>query len=416
MNTRKFILLLLLISGFGFAYIKQAKIKRYIAEQRYHNYFVKMGIMKKCYRSAEINTIFAEEGFDYSNTDQEITRESLKKITTTTNKNTPTIPNITHHIYFTSDTNPIKPSEFYLEKMKANYNKLNHLGSWQHFIWTNNSKLFPKELLELDGVKIKAVKEFQENALYQYLLEIIDNGKNNRAYFSEASDILRDLALQKFGGIYTDMDYEIYDAVSLSGLMHKFDFIGGREWDWRASYYGTAFMASKPNHPVINEILRRLTIYNLDLDNSSVSSCFKYACSFSSNIYMKAPPLLTVSYFIKNNIEGNNDIILPAWMVFNVNFARQKNGECNAVVDGNQFIKKSQNLEVIISNFKKNYSSSESKFPRDDIYYNMNTKNRNNFPIIGADMFCGTWTVGLKDRKYYYWNWPFSLFMAAYED
>ena len=178
------------------------------------------------------------------------------------------------------------------------------------------------------------------------------------------------------------MDYEIYNADKLFDLMKQFDFIGGRELTKPLSYYGSAFFAAKANHPVLNEAVAR-RIRNWKGENCPIY--IKYPCNLYDGIYFNAPPLITLAYFAKNNIDGNNDVILSPWMIFNAGFALSKNLGCEyAKLTKAEFEQKNHDLVKLLSEFAKQ----------------ANEKN----DIIGADMFCGGWS-DTKVSKNYYWNW-----------
>ena len=240
---------------------------------------------------------------------------------------------------------------------------------------------------KINGVEIKSITELSDHILYKDLIEALQKGKKQKAYYSQASDILRFSLVQRFGGIYSDMDYEFYNAKALYELMQNFDFIGGREIPKDISFYGSAFLAAKANHPILNEIV---TNHYRNSYNKSAPEYIKYPCRITDLIYFNAPPLVTTSYFKKNNIEGNNDIILPSWMIFNASFARFKNKNCAYEdITKNEAIKSNNNLEKLLEQF---------------IHEN---KNHPNEEIIGADMFCGNWSSRDKDikKRIYYWNW-----------
>lgn len=420
----KKIALILFITLLCLAVLKAKKIKKYFVEERYHPVLMKLGITKKCYTpySMDIESVFAQEGLNFEEMDQKVTLASINKLKDPSIQaaDTPKIQTNTHHVYFTSSTKPIKLLDFYVEKIKANFRRLETAyPDWQHYIWTNNKEIFPAEIRNLPNVKVKDITEFKDHGLYNYLSATIKKGDDMRAYFMEASDMLRLMVLQKFGGIYQDIDYEIYNAEELFELMKKFDFIGGREFPGIISYYGNSFMSAKLNHPIINEAVNRLELYHNDPKNIKIPDYIKYPCAFLEKLYLNSPPLLTIAYFKKNNIDNNNDIILPFWMIFNANFARDKNGGC----EYNKFSKldfhDDEKLKNLIQDFAKNPVSSyfnlgeEEKHPRDDIYYNI--EKRKGFNIIGADMFCGTWSRDVYSTKYYYWNWPFNLILKSDE-
>ena len=75
-----------------------------------------------------------------------------------------------------------------------------------------------------------------------------------------------------------------------------------------------------------------------------------------------------------------------------------------------EFIYKNNNLLQLITEFTKNSKDivpldGKLEFFQENIYYN--TKYRANYPIIGADMSCGTWVPDNSFKKIYYWNIPF---------
>lgn len=378
-------------------------------KEAFHESLVRMNITKRCYdKSKDFDVLFEQEGIDYVKNDRKVTAQSLQSLLHQPAGNLK-IPTISHHVYFTSTKKPLDLSDFYIEKIKANFNRLNEIDeNWQHFLWTNQPNIFPAEILEIKGVQIKNINEFQAHYLYPELREMIDKGETSRPFFAEGSDLIRLMALQKFGGVYNDMDYEIYNPEALYDLMKRFDFLGGREVAYLDSYYGNAFLASKPNHPVINEALRRnLRNHDAKTTDKYIPNYVKYPCRETTRIYFNGPPLITMAYFSKNNIDGNVDVILPTWMIFNAKFAHLKNNQCGyARMPQEEFLDKAKNLDKLIDNFSKNpiLEGGESHDKAlQNIYYN--TKYNEGFPIIGADMFCGSWVVGKKFNRKYYWSW-----------
>jgi hypothetical protein len=201
--------------------------------------------------------------------------------------------------------------------------------------------------------------------------------------------------------MYNDMDYEIYNTEALFQLLKEFDFIGGREITKKQAYYSNAFMAVKPNHPIIEEALKRV-MRNHILDK--VPNYVQFPCSEHARIYANGPALLTMAYFAKNNQDGNVDIILPTWMIMNATFARFKNIDCNYnAVTKEIFNEREANLQNLLKQYPTN--TKEEGVDNSNIYYSI--RDRKIYDIIGADMFCGGWSSdskGIKKRKYY-WFW-----------
>lgn len=425
------LLVILLLIGVG----RILKLKGYIPKYPVYAALVKMGVINYCYSAlTDMLDIFKQEGFDYEEKNKEIVLNSLKKLQDNNVKlsDIPKIPTITHKIYFASPEGQTVLSDFYIEELKLNYNKLNSLGvEWKHYIWTNKPELFPQEITNIKAVEVKTIDEFKQHPAYSSLTDLIEKGSKIRPYFAQASDLFRLAVIQKYGGIYSDLDYEIYNQHALLELMKKFDFLAGRELPDRFSFYGNAFLAAKPNHPVINEaVTRSVSNYDIDIKDNEEPLYLRYPCNNYDKLYFNGPVLITISYFSKNNIDGNNDVILPPWMVFNLNFARLKNNtglvdvkkqECDySAITKENFKKNSDNLEFMLKNYIENITIKDwqkyydfkvlglenSKYHdyENNIYYKLDY--RKDFDIIGADMFCGSWTFGGKVfKRKYYWRW-----------
>ncbi len=397
-----------------FASCKYKKIYRYFAEQRYYSILVMLDLAKPCYDPYKKRAdIFIHEHFDYQTENNQVVLDGLNKISQPLqSKQFVKIPLITHQIYF-SHKNRTKPlADFYIEKMKATYAKLNELSNdWQHIIWTNNPNIFSEEITQFPGVKFKSISELHQHPLYNTLITTIEKASDLVAYLAEASDLFRLMALQKYGGIYYDMDYEIYNAAELLKYMQNFDFLGGRESVNSHSYYGNSFLAAKPNHPVINQAMNLMKRNYYPTSKSPLY--IQYPCTENDRLYFNGPPLITLAYFAKNNIDGNNDLILPGWMIFNLYFAHFKNKYCDyAKITKEDFEQNNQNLHLLIEEFKKRFKQEDiNDFYKieniltkdeDNIYYNL--KYRDQLPIIGADMGCGTW-VTAKNPRHFYWRY-----------
>jgi hypothetical protein len=387
----KRILVIILVAMLAFAALKSQKIKKFFVEERYRSVIASFPLTNKCYSpQPDLLFVMEQNNIDYVKADKMVVSKSAKRIVNLSEKSHFKIPAVSHHVYFTYDDNPIKLKDFFIEKMKANYNKLNATKEdWQHYIWTNDITLFPKEIKDIKGVKVMNLKSFEGHELYHSLSEAVKKGNDLRAYFMQASDMLRLMALQKFGGVYNDMDYEIYNAKALTKLMRNFDFIGGREPLGEFSYYGNAFMAAKPNHPVINYAVSKLIDYN----NGNIPKYMRYPCNLFEKLYFTSPPLLTISYLKSSNLERNSDIILPAWMIYNVDFAREKNRGCTFVnMSREEFQQKNETLNNLIELFTLISQKKNQNEDITDIYYSSDgVKDREKFPVIGADMFCASW-------------------------
>ena len=383
-----------------------------IVEQKYYLTLVNYNILKKCYTPHPfIMEIFDQEGFNYKEYDQKTTSESLIKLENTKAQTIPKIPTIFHKVYVATKNSNKKLEPFYIEELKLNFNKLNKLNiSWRHIIWTNKAELFA-EVSDIKNVEIRSFSEFNDSPYYNILLDIIHQGDNLKPYLAHASDLFRLMILQKFGGVYSDVDAEIYKPEALLELMKKFDFIGVRETLREFSYHINGFIATKANHPILNDALEKFVRnYNAEQKDINIPEYIKFPCTIYDKILLSGPLLLTVSYFAKNNIDGNNDIILPSWMGMNKEFARLKNNNCNlSKITEDSFKEIDNNLNVLLEEFIKNpklkkwqYTCNLNKPALQNIYYTI--KDIDKYDIIVGDPACGSWITNENHEKAFYFN------------
>lgn len=397
-----------LIKNYRHLGIKYDRFIENIARGKISEKLVAKNIKKKCHDPAMLEDFIAQEGFNYEEENKKAVSDSLKKLYDSNIKPADhlKVPAITHRMYFSNEEKPVPLNIFYLELLKANYSRLNSTSEeWTHYIWTNMPELFPEEIKNIKGVQVKTLEQFKDHKLYDTLITTIEKGKQLRGRYSEASDVLRFTAIQQLGGFYSDMDYELYHPEILLDYMKKFDFVGARDDN---SYYASQFIAAKPNHPILNKAVDLM--YRNHVLKDQAPDTVKYPCTPYNAIYFNAPPLFTVAYFSANNKDGNDDIILPAWMTLNLNFARYKNKTCKySEITEEKFMATENNLVQIMQDFtqdlsiKDNTSIKEFKDYHNNIYYS--TKYRGNLKIIGADMGCGTWASERQGSSYsFYWN------------
>jgi len=154
------------------------------------------------------------------------------------------------------------------------------------------------------------------------LLSTIEGGNKDIGQYAKASDMLRLIVINKYGGIYQDLDYEIYQPDKVINYMKAFDLFLGFDNEYVA-YIGNAFIASHKNHPVINKALelvqRNLNVKN-DKQKKKVNYVPKYIrepCTrFSDIIFTTGPTVLTLSYYISAN-QGTYDLALPHGIIYN---------------------------------------------------------------------------------------------------
>ena len=220
------------------------------------------------------------------------------------------IPAISHHVWLTSVKNPKEINEKDLIHVKNSIKILDegHL-KWRHILWTNDEKLIPKtsESLKEIGVEVKNIAKLKDELLKSDIAKMI-----KKKSFSEASDLVRYMVLQEFGGVYNDTDVEIFK--NIDNLMQQFDFIGAEH---KYYYYepeeegydtiGSAFVAARKSHPIINTTLKLITrnLHNLDLPKY-----IKNSCSVHNSIWVTTGPMvLTIAFFRDGNNKEDKNII-----------------------------------------------------------------------------------------------------------
>ncbi len=265
--------------------------------------------------------IFVQEGLnsrsEYENWKKD-TKEKLLKLDELVG-NEYKIPPITHVVYFTFDKTPQSMKPLYIKKYMDSSTRLNLEDSnFKHILWTNNFDAIPEEVKQLPGVEVRLCKEFKDHPLYSNLNNFIEQGQNDSRKFVEASDVARVIAIQQYGGIYHDLDYEVYDAKAMISFMKAFEHFNAKEAErWDASI-GNAFIANAPNHPVINktaEILKR----NLNQDEAT-PDYIKYPKNKFDGVIMRTGP---VAITMANYLVGSKDgIIFPDKIIYNADYAR----------------------------------------------------------------------------------------------
>jgi ankyrin repeat protein len=322
--------------------------------------------------------VFALEGIDYKKQNKVLMEKSVYRLEYideyTTDKK---IPLITHQIYFTSKESPREIDDLSLNKMILSAKRLNDAdSSWKHYIWTNNLEIIPKSFTNISNVVVKNIDEVQDSIQYNLLQKMLKESETDKALFAKISDLFRYITLNKFGGLYFDLDYEVYRADKLIELLKSFDFIGGKELDKYLSAIGNSFIASAPNHSILDEALRLLSRnLNQDIDRPDY---IKYPCSNWHKTWFDSGPALISTAIYKSANNGTLDVILPSNVLYNVEYARY-NAPGSRCYDSTKIVK---TLDP---------------------------------ETIGADMFCGSWSAseGFLNPIYYDKNIDSYLFEAA---
>lgn len=331
-----------------------------------------------CYDSNQ-ETVFAEEGINYQQENQKLIQDALyKKSHLSEFVAEQKIPSITHQIYFATKNSPQMMDKISIEKTIINAQRLNKLeGGWRHIIWTNDLSVIPDALKTIPNLEVRLVDELQDSPLFSSMLQFLEESTLNKKMLVAASDVARLIALKKFGGIYHDLDYEIFRPERLFEFMKAFNFFGGKEGTEngdKLTLVGNSIIAASKNHPVINKAIE-IAYNNI---NGLGQEYAKYPCGKSSELVFKAGgPVITASYLLSNNQNGNVDVVMPNTVFYDFDYIRYLTPDSPCHIPGK------------IATLREEQ--------------------------IGADMFCGSWHTkkGFYNLNYHAKNNDAYLFEAA---
>jgi mannosyltransferase OCH1-like enzyme len=182
--------------------------------------------------------------------DHIVNRREVKRI----RNNLPNkIPKIFHHVWPGLDPMP-EIFKYYIQTWKDNH------PDWEFMFWT------PKNLFKLQNQK-------------WYDLEEVYAGK---------SDIARYEILQKFGGIYIDVDMECYKPIY--EILNGVEFFVTYEQD---NYLVPTIMGCTPKHPLINKIIQHIP-ESYKKNPNSTNITMKTGPKFISSLLDYDDPKLTI--------------------------------------------------------------------------------------------------------------------------
>ena len=187
----------------------------------------------------------------------------------------PKIPKIIHQIWLGPNLPPPQFAGF-----QENLTRLH--PDWEYHLWSEAQL----EELKLDN------------------WDIVEQSQN----WAEKSDIIRCDLLDRFGGVYLDVDFDMYH--SLNELHEKYDFYCGMEYPHKIAttnnrvWVGISIMASKPHHPIIQNWKRRIR-------NGWDDVNLRYSSPVERVINHTYFPF---THAVMQEIDqpGNTDILLPA--------------------------------------------------------------------------------------------------------
>ena len=233
----------------------------------------------------------------------------------------------------------------------------------------------PEEITTLPNVEIKNIFEFESHVLYPNLTTLINAGETDFRKYVEASDINRIMIQQKYGGIYQDTDYEIYNGEAIIQSMKCFDSIIANEFNWTFRI-GNAFFANSPNHPIIKE-MERIVKRNL-LNEEGIPEYLSVPLNKFHHVLMQTGPVaMTIAALNALDKDSNNDIIYPPIAFYNYKYARH--------LESHTHIKAIYDFSAISSYDDKTEQTKQPSVCEDFLGIEVCT--------IGADMFSASWGI-----------------------
>jgi ankyrin repeat protein/GR25 family glycosyltransferase involved in LPS biosynthesis/mannosyltransferase OCH1-like enzyme len=263
--------------------------------------------------------MFVQEGIDFDSLHKNFMVSSLThlsimdRLAVVTGK----IPLITHQIYFFGYNEEAVIDKVSLRTSVETLSDLNaNDDNWEHYIWTDNPDKIPQQLKNLDNLQVKDFREFKDNPLKALLNQKLQQAKNDKGLYAQASDIARYMILFNYGGVYRDFDYKIYNVVNLRKLMAVSNILIGKE-EYNDFSIGNSFIAVTPYHDVI-KTLQDLVQRNLGPDQESIPNYVKYACLKADKIlYQTGPVALTMAFYKSANKKGSIDLLMPREILYN---------------------------------------------------------------------------------------------------
>jgi|GEM_PF-3591415 len=231
----------------------------------------------------------------------------------------PRIPFITHKFWLTNPDKPVELPSNYLKWAEHCAKVMPAEEGWVHNLWVQNKALLPETVLLLDGSNIVIKEIYKDAACTELNTDLLPKFKVRDLFesalaqkkFGMASDICRLVVLKKYGGIYNDTDYILAQSPYL--LMHWYDSFFGVEP--MSTFLCNAFMAARPNHPIIKESLR---LIKRNLDNIDAPDYIATINPTNGWLTVAAtgPVVTTLAFHFSAGQDDNRDVAFPPSVLY----------------------------------------------------------------------------------------------------
>ena len=222
-----------------------------------------------------------------------------RKPSTQFTQSTPLVPKCIHQIWLGPKALPS-----YFKRYQRSWKE--HHPDWEYRLWTDN---------DVENF------DFELKDLY-----------NRSTNYGEKSDILRAEILDRFGGLYVDIDFE--NVRPFDGLCEKYDFFAGLEPPHEGNFTSSsphlvisdALIGSAKGHPIIKEWKQRIRLlwdeYEMKYPDSPKRVLFRTFYSFGD---------ATVSHIADSSMQN---IVFPPTYFYPLTFSQVDKGRArkNAVL------------------------------------------------------------------------------------
>jgi hypothetical protein len=249
-------------------------------------------------------------------TRENITAIALDKVQLNRFSRPSRIPAITHHIWLTNLSAPKEIPEVFIPWIKSYEDSNSHSEGWKHYIWVQDKNTPPvsgSHLTMLKGANFEFKEIATEFGFEGLTLQSEFESCVKDRKFGQASDLLRLEILNRFGGVYVDMDSEAFN--SMTPLVMECDFFASVEAF--SLYVGNAIIGAKAGHEIIKQ--------NLKLIKRNLNPLTEpdYVKNFGSikTVAATGPISLSVAFYLylQNNPQNIADVLFspdPFYMNF----------------------------------------------------------------------------------------------------
>jgi hypothetical protein len=203
------------------------------------------------------------------------------------------IPRVIHFIWLGPDPFPMKSVQN-VRSWRAKH------PDWKFCFWTDRKRPTP-----LPDMELRYVQEFP----FFKLKECFSQSDN----FGEQSDLLRYEVLYREGGVYVDHDVSCFKPFDV--LNCSYDFYCGIDMPYRSALPSSIFTTNnligvRPGHPILLHCMENLVSHWSELQNLYGG---KDRESVLERVLHRTFWHFGLSVKERNNIEGNRDIVFPAY-------------------------------------------------------------------------------------------------------